>query len=295
MGSRLLLVLLSLAVTAPALTAHAAEPGPFLGERYRFDEMPILKRLVYDVAAIPANVPSWGVGDWAQLAFWGSAVTVLMYPADPSLDVRLDTRFREGLSGRTPLVWTDPMQITLWGGVIVGGLGTWWWAMHTGHRDVWQGMSLMGEALAVTQVYHLTFKFLLGRDGPGDGDGQGRFLGPMNAFRVYPAGTPSGHAGTLYSMMAAGFAYFDPPWWVQGAGHLLVGSVVAFHVVDLRHFASESLWGAAMGWYVGRWVVRHRASWKFGDAPREAPDDLDLAVVPIVAGGTGGLALAGRF
>ena len=187
------------------------------------------------------------------------------------------------------------MQISLWGAVIAGGVGTYWWSMHTGNREVWQGMSLMGEALAVTQVYHLTLKFITGRDGPGDGDGQGRFLGPRNAFRVYPAGTPSGHAGTLYSLMGAGFAYFRPPWWVQGAGHVLIGGVVAFHVVDLRHFASESLWGAVMGWYVGRWVVRHRASWKFGEGPREEPDDLDVAVVPFVAGGSGGLALAGRF
>ena len=274
---------------APARAAAGA-PGPFLGDGYRWAEMPILKRVVFDVLAIPANVPSWSAFDFAQLALWTGAGVALSYPASPSVDVRVDRWFGE-TAGRGPLLWSDGMQGALWATIAVGGLGTWGWATATGRADVAQGLSLMGEALAVTQVYHVTFKLLLGRSGPMDGDRLGGFGGPANAIRVYPAGTPSGHAATFYSLLSAGTAYFEPPVWAQVALHAVVGGVVFFHVVDHRHFASESLWGAAMGWYTGQWVVAHRASYRYADA-RRVPR---FEVVPFVAGGAAGVALGGKF
>jgi hypothetical protein len=254
--------------------------------------MPVIQRVLYDVVAIPANVGSWDAGDWLQLGIIGGAVAALwLAPADPSPDVRVDRWTHVHVNPHVPTVWNDVMQPVLWGTIAVGSLGTWWWAATHDRPDIAQGFSLMGEALAVTQVYHLTAKVLIGREGPLDAEQRGRTLGPFQALRVYPAGTPSGHAGTLYSMMAAGFAYWDPPFWLQAAGHAAVGGVVAFHVIDHRHYLSESLWGAAMGWYVGRWVVRHRES----PSARARPGTVAADLVPLRLEGGLGLGIAGRF
>jgi hypothetical protein len=76
---------------------------------------------------------------------------------------------------------------------------------------------------------------------------------------------------------------------VHVLGYGLAGGLVAFHVIDHRHFLSDSLWGAAMGFYVGRWVVRHRESSLDGASgargprarlvPMPLPDGVGLALV----------------
>jgi PAP2 superfamily protein len=288
-GARLLslLLLLALAVASPV----SADEGVLLGPRYRWSEMSVAGRVLRDVVAIPANAPRWSGTDWAELALWSGAVGTLMLPLGDPYDARLDRWAREELDPRLPTVWNDWMQPVLWGGIAVGGLGAWGWAAATGNDRVAQGCSLMGEALAVSQVYHLGFKFLIGRDGPRDGDQTGEVKGPVNAFRVYPAGTPSGHAATLFSLASAGLAYFRPPAWVHVLGYGVTGGLVAFHVLDHRHFLSDSLWGSAMGFYVGRWVVRHRASSLDDAEGRRGPR---AAVVPVPLRDGVGLALVVR-
>jgi hypothetical protein len=275
----------------PALTPPPADDGPFLGDRYRYANMNVVSRALYDVVAIPANVPRWDAGDWARLGLWTGVVGVLWFGGDPPPDVRIDRWATEHVNPHVPTVWNDVMQPVLWSTIAVGGLGTWWWASATGHDDIAQGFSLMGEALAVAQAYHVGLKLLIGRDGPTDGDGTGDVKGPANALRVYPAGTPSGHAATLFVLASAGFAYFRPPAWVQVLGYAAAGTLVAFHVLDHRHFLSDSVWGAAMGWYVGQWVVRHRASWRFG----EGPSTPRVRIAPVAVRGGAGLALTGSF
>ena len=264
LGRAFLGILLALSLAAP-VTARASDEGIFLGDRYRWAEMNLVGRVLHDVVAIPGNVGQWNAADWAQLGLWGGAVSGLMFAGNPSPDVRIDRWSTAHLDANLPTVWTRPREAALWASIAAGGLGTWAWAAARHRDDVAQGLSLMGEALAVSQIYHLALKLALGRDGPTDGSRNAEILGPLNAFRVYPSGTPSGHAATLYSLMSAGFAYFRPPAWAQVIGHVLVGGLIAFHVVEHNHYLSDSLWGAAMGWYVGQWVVTHRASWRFGE------------------------------
>lgn len=264
--------------------------GVFLEDDYRWANKNVLIRSGLDVVAIPANVVNWEATDWVQFAAWTAAVAGLTFVGNPVWDVQLDRWITANMDPIAPVIWTDPMQVVLWGSIVVGGFSTWGWAWLTGNDDVAQGLSLMGEALAVSQVYHLTFKLLIGREGPTNGEGNAEILGPANALKVYPAGTPSGHAATLMSLMSAGFAYFHPPAWVQAIGYTATGFIIGFHVINHRHFLSDSLWGGAMGWYVGQWVVKHRASWLFGER-----NEARVHVVPFATDRMSGLAISGIF
>jgi hypothetical protein len=185
------------------------------------------------------------------------------------------------------------MQATLWSGLATAYFGTWLWADRTDHTGIAQGLSLMGESLAVAQAYHVGLKLLIGREGPRPDGAEPRVYGPGTGFLLYPAGAPSGHAVTLYSLMSAGFAWFEPPGWVQVTGHAALIGLLAFHAVDHRHYASDLVWGGAMGWYVGQWVVKHRASRPERGA-RAGKPAVQAAVVPVpLPGGAGAAVVVG--
>ncbi|HSM92621.1 MAG TPA: phosphatase PAP2 family protein [Anaeromyxobacteraceae bacterium] len=268
--------------------------GPLSGDEYRYDRMDVPSRALHDVVAIPAGAVRWSGSDWSQLALWSGGIAALMVPAPRSADSRLDGWFRREVNPRVPTVWSVPMQATLWSGVAVGGFGTWWWSARAGRDDIAQGLSLMGESLAVAQAYHVAIKLSLGREGPRSDGEEPRTYGPGVGFRLYPSGAPSGHAATLYSLMSAGFAYFEPPAWAQITGHVLLGGLVAFHAVDHKHYVSDLVWGGAMGWYVGQWVVRHRASRPPAER-RAAEPTARAAIVPAALPGGAGAALVGSF
>lgn len=291
-GQRYLPGVRRLVVLAAVLLAssHARAEGLFLGDEHRYTQKNVVVRAAMDVVAIPANAVRWEPADWAQFAGWSLAVGGLMFAGDPVADVQLDRWISRNLDAHVPLVWGAQMQLVLWSSIAVGGLGTWGWSTLAGNDDIAQGISLMAEALAVSQVYHLTLKLLIGREGPDSDGGNALILGPAHSFRLFPAGTPSGHAATLFSLMSAGFAYFQPPLWAQVLGASALGVLISFHVINHRHFLSDSLWGSAMGWYVGQWVVRHRASWLFGD--RRAPA---VTVVPFSNERASGIAISGAF
>ena len=284
--------------------AHAEDVPrtPFLGDGYRWSDRDLFTRIGFDLVAIPANLPSWEPLDWVQFAGFGAAVGGLMFAGTPSPDVRLDRFIAQRLDRHLPEVWTPAMQVVLWGSVGVGGLGAWALGHAIGNETLAEGASLMIESVAVAQAYHLTLKLLIGREGPMQGNGEGRVLGPLASFGLLPAGTPSGHAATLFAVAASGLAYFAPPVWVQVAGWGLTGSLIAFHVLDRRHFVSESLWGAALGASVGTWVVRHRASLPAEMTPGRGTSagvkgsgGAAWAVMPLALPGGGGLAASGQF
>lgn len=242
-------------------TDTSADPtGPFIGQGWRYGQKGLIPRTFSDLVAVPANAAHWQPRSWILLSAVAVPVSAGMLPLDPSVDARLDAWMYEETDAYVPFIWGMEMQTVLWGGMAVGGLGTWGAAHLFDWPDVAEGMSLSIEALAVSQLYHLGIKLMLGREGPEHGDALGLFWGPGRSLELFPAGTPSGHAATLFSVLGATQVYFQPPLAVAILTHGAVGTLVTFHVLNHRHFASDSLWGSALGYSVGVWVVRHRST-----------------------------------
>lgn len=230
------------------------------GPEYRYDEAGVFERVATDVVAIPAGVVDWSAGDWATFGGVMAPTVALMLPTNPSPDVRLDNWIEGTFDPWMPDLWKMEYQAFLWGGLAVGGFGSWGYAELTDNRKLAQAMSLVGESVAVSQVYHLGIKILTGREGPRMAEGRGIFHGPLESYRMFPAGTPSGHFATLYAVFGASQAYWRFPLAWDVTGHVLMGTLASTHVINHRHFLSEIIAGSALGYAVGQWVVRHRST-----------------------------------
>ncbi len=258
------------------------------GDRYRYGEAGVFERALLDLVAIPASAPTWTTRGWLELGGVSVVTVGLMLPLDPSLDVRLDQYVYSDMSW-LPHIWGMEMQVPLWTGLAVGSTGLWGAAWLLDWPREAQAMSLAAEALAVNQVYHLGMKLPLGREGPENGDGLGLVLGPTESFRLFPAGTPSGHAATLFSFLAVLDAYYRPPLALSVPLHVGLSGLIAMHALNHKHFISDSFWGAAQGYAIGRWVVKHRASRDHLErtASLRPPVDLDFGPWQPQGGGAG--------
>ncbi|MHB8872056.1 MAG: phosphatase PAP2 family protein [Myxococcaceae bacterium] len=275
-----------------------AEAGPrltlLLGDQYRWPHLVLPLRFAADLVAIPASVPRWEQEDFGTLALYAGAVGALMTPTANGLspDTMLQRWVRAGRSPGQYLVWTTTGDALIWGSIwaLSGGMLAYgWWA---GNAELLESFSLMLEAFSLAQVSQVVFKFALGREGPRDAQGLGLLYGPKGFFRLFPAGTPSGHAAALYAMIGALSEYWQYPL-LDVPLHLFGIFFAVTLITDDYHFISDVLWGAAMGYYQGKWVVRNRSSHYRYRKDRLLPD----VVVPVIAPSAGsyGLSLGWTF
>ena len=280
----------------PAAVDPPPGPGLLLGERYRYPRLVLPLRFAADLVAIPASVARWETRDFEILALYTGAVAALMTPSTPSPalspDARLQRWVNQTLGPDRFRIWTRTGDMLVWTGIWTVASSTLLYSWLAGDPALAESFSLMLEAFGVAQIYQVGIKLILGREGPNDGDARGLMHGPAGFFRLFPAGTPSGHAASLYAMIGAVSAYWNLPWLevaMQTFGLAFCVSVVT----DNYHFISDVVWGAAMGYYLGRWVVRHRSTRYRYEKDALVP----VAVAPLIApaSGTYGLSLTWRF
>jgi membrane-associated phospholipid phosphatase len=297
--------------SAPNVPAHSlapapnpdSEPGFLVGDRFRYPRFGLipglLARTAMDLIAIPAGLPQWDWKDWLAAGVAVGSTVALSLPLGPSLDVRLQQAIRgvvfPGVSDRTrALIWTPAGDVLIWVSIWSATAGTLLAGVLGDNPAYTETAALMVEAFAVTQIYNNLIKLLTGREGPKDGDGQGRYFGPSGFVRLFPSGTPSGHVATMMAMASVVMHYWNSPavWISLSAFAALFCATI---VVDNYHFVSEVVLGAALGFAVGRWVVHHRSS-RFRNSESGLPFRLPMpsALSPMLLP-NGGLGLAASW
>ena len=260
---------------------------------YRWPRANILVRFLHDLYEIPADIPEWDGADVGTFATIASVTGLLMLPPGPP-DVYLQDQVNAVMRGRR-LVWTPVGDLVIWT-AIGAALGSSYLVGWLDHRPpLMEAFSLAVEAYSVAEIYQVIPKLILGREGPKDGDGKALIKGPLWGWRLFPAGTPSGHAASLYAMIGALTTYFDSPALaiaLQTFGLIFCATLI----LDDYHFLSDVIWGASMGFFVGRWVVHHRAGRFAPDGTQPAPPG-GFFVLPTVepASGRYGLSVALTF
>ncbi len=274
----------------------AAERGkllglpPYQGPRYRYQSMGIFQRLAFDIPALPATVVDWTPGEWLQ---FGAIITpgiVLMLPLDPSLDSRFENWVEQGHNSFWDTVLPNPSD-TVMSIATVSYIAVYWvsgWISQD--KTVLELASLSSESLAVAQLYHVTLKVMIGREGPLNRNGTGTVHGPT--VRYFPDGTPSGHMATTTSLLAIYGEYYDN-WGMRAGAIVISGWMAGMLMYKGQHFPSDIVWGGALGWATASWVVRHRSTrW----AESEDGFSKYVAILPMpVEGGGGGAQLAGLW
>jgi len=322
---------LSVAAIAWALStsAMAAEPAPpadaptvapkrsngaFVGDEWRYHRTGllgwlkgVLTRPFIDLASIPTTLITWDAWDWTAAALVVGVSAGMAVPVKGrSLDARLQDEIhvwhgpncdyaRDATFCATPVkgtfhVWrggnADAAIIAIATGIpltalLIGALGD--------QPPLVEAGALAIEAFLVSEAYHISTKLLLGREAPLADNGAGAFHGP--SIKYWPDGWPSGHAATLFSIATVYAEYFDTPWLsVLLLG--VAGALSVMLVLDDAHFAGEVLIGAGLGYFTGRWVVRHRST-HYTSESDGAPVRL-VSVTPLPLG-PGAYGLGARF
>jgi membrane-associated phospholipid phosphatase len=268
--------------------------GPLQGDELRFPNARVAPRTWADLAAVPASVVGWNGGDWARFGAFAVPTVGLMLPTGgPSLDARfqgwLEKREKPSLEKFFVKIKTVPEGIALaaYGAIIFSA------AYVRNDKRLFEYGTLALEALAIQQFYHITTKLLLGRESPYQANGQGEIHGPT-AFH-FPGGTPSGHASTAYAMLAVLAEYWDK-WPLYVLAQVAGLYVSAALVYEKQHFISDVVMGAGMGYYIGRWIVRHRSSRYRCRAKSDLAWHQKVMWLPILSGVQGfGLAASYRY
>jgi membrane-associated phospholipid phosphatase len=104
---------------------------------------------------------------------------------------------------------------------------------------------------------------IAGREGPGEGTGNGRFWQKHSIDGSFPGG----HAMFVWTM-ATVVAHENPRWWVRVLlyGAAATVSVTRFTAHD--HFASDTFVGTALGYFIGRHIFHAHCNPDFSEACR---------------------------
>ena len=139
------------------------------------------------------------------------------------------------------------------GGFIAAPVALYGFGHFKGNERAREAGILSGEALIDGLVVEQGMKLIFWRERPGVDSGRGRFFqssaGVNSSF-------PSSHAVLAWAA-ASSIANEYPSRWTQLFVYSAATGVSLTRVMGREHFPSDVLVGSAVGWLVGRYVVRH--------------------------------------
>ena len=267
----------------------------FEQDSHRYGEQWLVPRIGNSLIGIPASPRGWESHDWGRFSGFvvGTSNFMIPYYPERSLDVVLRNTVQYNRTETLDRIFPKIYSINLTYGVagytgLMAGIG--WIGNQRGFQEY---TSLMLETLAVTQFYHLSFKFILGRDSsyyPGS-------TGGLRWFEWPPHGTPSGHASTVYALLGTAAEYSDY-WGVKLFAHLAGIYMGISLIYNNQHFTSDVIWGALMGYYNAWWVNRFHSS-RYRCSSSETTRIIDFntnaQIIPFSVQQGGGILLDIRF
>ena len=105
------------------------------------------------------------------------------------------------------------------------------------------------EALADAGIVVNVMKVVARRQRPGDGDHGGHFEKGGSSF-------PSGHSVEAWALASVIAEEYGNHKWVPVLAYAYAGTVSVSRVLAQRHFTSDVFVGGAIGFFIGRYVVR---------------------------------------
>ena len=185
----------------------------------------------------------------------------------------LDDDARSAATGQ--LGWSDTFETAggpVYSTLFVAGMFT---AGRLAHGTRFRAMTYdMLDAAIVTFAYTEVLKLAVGRERPNGQDNK--------SF-------PSGHTSNAFAMASVAQGHYG--WKLGVPAYLLAGLMGASRIHEDKHWLSDVVAGAALGWVVGCTVVRVNSR----SLERVASSGATLSVAPIVARHARGLQMSVAF
>lgn len=238
---------------------HEADLPFYMGEKWRYQNSNIFARFGMSLTGSFLNIYRWDRYDWMYAGLTAAGTLAFMAPTNPSPDAHLQFWIVERQNPTMDKVFwrLTTERFSVAGMVFIGICGATGWLAEDDEILEWS--ALMLEALGVTQLVHAAQKLTIGREGPEQGDGLGIVYGPTQGYKLFPSGTPSGHVASVVALSKITMDYFDNPW-LYAMGYTMWAYITASVLYNNQHFISDVVWGAPIGYFIGKWFIEHRSS-----------------------------------
>ena len=114
----------------------------------------------------------------------------------------------------------------------------------------------MWESLAITSAITYLLKVNIGRQRPYMNNGPYEFDPKFFVMNTTKMSFPSGHTSSVFALMTV-LAKRSSSVLVKSASYTLASAVAFQRMLDRKHWASDVLFGGALGYCVGSWIVNH--------------------------------------
>lgn len=195
--------------------------------------------------------------EWAQVGVFSAALGTTLL-----LDRSINESVQK-LRDQSGLVRNSSPVITHLGGftglAVVGGFGVYGWIAKD--QKMKTTVLLASQSFLITVVATAGIKIGTGRTRP---DFYNHWKGPDYYFKTQPASNgycpeynsfPSGHTSTAFSIATIFAKQYSNKKWVPVLSYGLASMVGVTRVVENRHWASDVLAGAALGYLCGNLVM----------------------------------------
>jgi membrane-associated phospholipid phosphatase len=195
-----------------------------------------------------------------DLVVWGTAAGTLLYFAPHWSHRRSpDERLEQGIDRRDKaflrdFTHTGDAPVLIGSSLLAYGIGYWQDAprLKTGSLHVFEGLIDTGIALSLIKV-------LAGRTRPIHRPTDSRFLGPGGYFENSSDNSsfPSGHSAMSFAA-ATIVSHEAGTYWVGIPAYALAGGIAYSRIYVEKHWFSDVVAGAALGYSIGVLVEKHR-------------------------------------
>lgn len=229
------------------------------------DEKGLAGRFAADHGRIWASPFHWKVKDWLWVGGI-SALTAVLIHNDEMIyrkikEFQADNKIVDDL---TPFFSTlcQGFPFAMGAAFIAHGL------LFKDKKSLTTG-SLSMQAMIHSFIVIQMIKHLTGRQRPSWDEGKDAWVGPNGFFERYEAGQwarydafASGHTITIWSLATVVAHQYNKTPWIPILSYTVAALSGMATVTDDLHWVSDVLVGAAMGFAIGKFVVRrHRTKW----------------------------------
>lgn len=199
-----------------------------------------------DIATAPLR---WDKKQWVGFAGF-TGVTLLTYAFDESIS-EFTQRNRTDTKDKLTKYVFDPLGTYYLVG-IVGGMYVYGLVAQDQHTET--AALLTGKAVVLTGAYTFLFKNIFQRKRPYESEppDPNYWGGPFDGFNHNSF--PSGHTSVVFAAATVLSGYYKEKTWVGITAFSMAGLVAISRNYDDKHWASDIVAGAALGYAVGKLV-----------------------------------------